>query len=237
MVAILRGIGRGLLTLTAVALWAALAWGCLRNGGIEAAQGTLLLIAGTIAALMAGLDDIEIFKASATGVEAQMRATVQRAENAITEVQKLAKVTGMFMVDSMQAKQFIGSAPPAEQEARKQEILALLKELGLDERDIRDVSFSDKRWVRLWYENAITRNVPSNPLANDQWAAFTARFVGVDNRPPIDEIMAEVEAVGDADPRRTALADDLKFYLANGRHRRPHVWADRDNWHVELPAA
>lgn len=233
----LQGLLRTLLTIAATGLWAALAWACLKPEPIPAAQGTLLLLAGTIAALMAGLDQIQMFKASATGVEAQMRATVQRAENAISEVQKLAKLTGMFMVDFMQAKQFIGSAPPTELDARKDEILQLLRELGLGRDEIHQVRMADQRWVRLWYENAITGKVPSNPSANPRWNEFAKRIRSLDDRPSIDETMAEIEAAGDADPRRTALAEDLKHYLRTGTHRRPKVWEHRESWRSELPPA
>lgn len=233
----LKSVTTALLTITAVGLWGALAYGCLRSTPIGLPQGTLLLIAGALASIMAGLDQIQSFSASATGVSAQMRETVKRAENAITEVQRLAKVTGMFMVDAMQAKQFIGTPPVEELEDRKVEILNLLRDIGLSPAEVAEVAVADKRWVRLRYEKAITRGVPSNPAVNERWRVFADRFKGLDDRPPLDEIMAEIEAVGDKDPRRDALADDLRHYLQTGNHRRPRAWAARDGWVTDLPPA
>lgn len=230
-----NAVRSGILVVTAVALWAALAYGLLRPEPIAWPGGLLLLMAGTLAALMAVADQVQSFSAGANGIEARMRDVIVRAESAITEVQKLAKITGSFMVDTLRGQGYIGSPPDEELEARKQEILNVMREVGLSEGDIEEVRRADKRWVYLDYENGITSGIPTDPSNNDQWREFAARFTGLDNRPPISEIERILAALGDLSPERQALIADLNHYLERGTHRRPQVWMRRHNWGVQLP--
>jgi hypothetical protein len=192
-------------------------------------------LAAALSALIANFEYIDTFEASSSGIEAKTREVVQRAETALKELHDLAAMTGQLLVELIVGGGRWGGGPAAQKDAQKQRVIQALHAIRLPAKKIDEIANADRQWVIVDYCSGILhepskkmRSKTGAELAN--WNEFVEQtHKGYEKQRP-EEIRAALDRFGVLGEWEKGLIEDYSYYLKNGQHRRPEVWADRDKW-------
>ena len=209
---------------------AALLYGLLSSPAWPGASLGIAITAAGLCALIGNLDKFESLKFGLGGVEARMRALIQKAQATIEDVQKVATMFGAIVIETDAASgRYGGGSSIREKAARKDQILASLSGLGVSDDAIQKVSAADRKWVIVdyvfWIFDQEHPLIKSARKEQKIWNAF-ANFQNLE-RPNADEIERFLMQFGSLDEEIREKIEDYRYYRAHNRHRRPEVWANR----------
>jgi len=217
------------LSISAVAaLIAAMAFGYLGH--------TDLLVAGLIASLallvVANLDRVSEFKASAGGIEARTREVVNRAEGAIAELRILALHMAEVSLSLAKRQGRWDGYSDEELDKLQSSVVSNLERLGIPEEQ-RLLAFKEwHRVVEFDYAHFVLggSRIPdgASPEEMKTWSAL--REGGIARYPSPDTLHQFLAANGFLSTMRLEYLEDYRYYTKEHRHRRPDVWRDRRNW-------
>ena len=188
------------------------------------------IVAAGFVALLGNMDRLESFKAGAGGIEAKTREVVQKAESAIAELQLLGTGAVAAIFELIDAGSDWGGLPAKERDARKAELLEILKRLGVspDERQAL-VKASSRRDLHE-YMTALTVPPRAGIAGTEEWREAWMPY-GY-HAPPTPEDMQRILAhLPEVEPWRDEMAKDYAHYFRTEQHRRPEAWANRDHWY------
>lgn len=214
-----------------VALFSAVAYAALQPHPAPWPQLLILFLSAAFTAAICAADVIESFKASGSGIEARTRAVVAEAKGAIAEVRELAAAVGAFIVGEAAGSQFMGTLSAKTRDAQLEELVSVLRRVGVDRKGITRVRAAAVPWDRLRYENRILKGLPesSDPAVQERWNNLDP-WPEIENRPSPEELEELVREFGTMTQEREELLKDLRYLLKHQKHRRPAVWAERDSW-------
>lgn len=217
------------LTISGVAaLIAGLTVGFLGHVGVMSAAvlGFIVLL------VIANLDRISEFKASGSGIEAKTRDIIARAENALSELQLLARNIGELTLSLVKRSGRIGGYDDDEQERIKNSVLDVLKNVGVPESENPSVLGEWDRFTEFDYTHAILGGHIIPDGANGdvlvEWKAL--REGGIVRVPEPNEIRTFLDKHGFMTNELDGYLKDYEYFRANKVHRRPEIWRERRNW-------
>jgi hypothetical protein len=189
------------------------------------------LIIAVLVLLIANIDKIESFKASATGVEAKTRKLVKEAETAIDEIRSMSVTLARAVFSTIESEgRFGGAGRDDEKQAIKDQVLADLKKLGATKAQIdqvRDVSYP---FACFDYAHNICRNIRPSTDKAAHWARFWEDHKGIGKQPSPAALREFLQAIGHLDTQRAQLVDDYAHYAEHKTHRSPERWKQRLEW-------
>lgn len=106
----------------------------------------------------------------------------------------------------------------------------MLEVVGVPEDRRERVRLSDRKWVVIDYTNGIASGLPRDPNQKQAWSEAWASYQG-SMRPNPDELRRMLAPFVQFEAWREALMQYYEHYWRTGTHRRPHIWAKRDEWH------
>ncbi|HEY8085518.1 MAG TPA: hypothetical protein VIE69_07935 [Methylophilaceae bacterium] len=181
---------------------------------------------------VANLDRIAEFKASSTGIEAKTREVIAKAEDTLNELQILATQVGALTLSLVKRSGRIGGYAEEEQMQIKDNILAVLKQLGVKESEHPELLTEWHKFTEFDYFHGIIGNsrTPINigPEAETESILLLGR--GLENIPSPAEIEAFLSKHSLMNEVKAELLKDYEHYRNQKVHRRPEVWKDRKNW-------
>ena len=179
------------------------------------------------------LDKLKRFKIGQTGLDAETHEVVAEAKDTIKRMQKLAKAYGSMMITQAESSQYVSGPSPQERDAVKDAVAELLSEFDLGEDEIAEVEQSGYRYICSEYRNLI---VPYNLKKkiresdkSDIWNEYEQQRgqLQIGDVPDLEKLENILDSVGELTPEREELLEDLRYYEANKRHRRPDIWRQR----------
>jgi hypothetical protein len=202
--------------------------------GVYGAPGVMTAsLVGFVALLIAAnLDRISEFKASGRGVEARTREILTQAQNAISELQLLAQITGELTLSLVKRSGRLGGYADDEAEAIRGRVLDVLSKLGVRESEHPELLEEWHRFTEFDYAHAILGGnwIPGGVerVVMEEWEAL--REGGIRRIPSPEEIRAFLERHGLINEALLGYLKDYEHYRKHREHRRPEVWRDRRNW-------
>jgi hypothetical protein len=188
-------------------------------------------------ALVGNLDKFESVKASISGFEAktrEMARAVDEARVALQEFHVLAEMTGSVLIELMTGEGRAGGGPSDHKDARRSRIVDALTAIGLTPEAIKRVDRSDDFWVKIDYSLGIINGIQKSALCSDKLKTeakdMIRRWNDEDFRPTPDDFTRTLESGVCSDASILDLAQDYRYFVENGEHRRPAVWRDRHSW-------
>jgi len=217
------------LTIAAVAsLVAAMALGYLGHKD--------LLVSGLIASLaflvVANLDRVSEFKASAGGIEARTREVVNRAEGAIAELRILALHVAEVSLSIAMRQGRWGGFSDDDLNRLSTSVVDNLERLGIAEEQ-RNLVFKDwHRIVEFDYAQHILggSRIPENAPREVMQKWKSLREGAFSKYPTPDELVSFLQASGYMNATLADYIEDYRYYVRERQHRRPQVWQDREHW-------
>jgi len=179
----------------------------------------------------AHLDQFEEFKASGSGIEAKTRAVITKAENAVTELQSLAKIFAETTLSSVKRTGRFGGYDDDEEEKIKKSVLDVLTQIGVPESDHVHVLADWHRFTKFDYAMAILggSTIPQgfdDQTIQSEWKALR----DIQHIPSPQQLTEFLEKWGLLDKARSEYIKDYEYYIEHGHHRRPDVWKERQTW-------
>ncbi len=193
----------------------------------------ILIVAAALLGVFANLDRVSEFSASLSGIGMKLRDL----DNAITEVRRLAIVTGgaVLGLQELQDKGGIRGVPARTREGLRQDVLNLYANIGVDKavidelkeriakEDLKEYVFL----IPLYAMRHTPKQVDGTPLSFDPFNDFSPKTLG-DVTPDMVRDFLIAAKVNDPD-LHTLLLDYQSLY-AKRVHSDPDFWADRDRW-------
>lgn len=206
----------------------------------DAKRGAIASLCAVACAFFGNIDRIVSFRASPTGFEAKMREVtevVDEAKATLKSLHTVAAMAGAILIDlNAGMGRWGGGTTLAMKDARRERILAALKDVGLAPDLLAEVSVADREWVKIDYVLGIFANWPRDrKLSPDEdavWLDFSKPWRGTEAAewPSPDECGAFMDKLNINDPGSRELLQDYRNYMKKGKHRRPDVWRDRASW-------
>jgi hypothetical protein len=218
---VIKVISKVLLTLLGVVLFIFLFW--------NPQNSTIIVIAGFGCLLLANIDSIKLFKAGATGVEAQMRDLVVEAEGKIEHLRELATLMAEMTLSLMKRAHRWKGYEYHEEKIITKRIEDLLNNLKVDEEE-RNLIFKEfHQWEILDYAFwALGNALKPQDIKRDQQREFDElKDRGIHNPASPDQIESFYSKAGLLTPERKEILEDYRYYLKHFEHRRPDVWANK----------
>lgn len=202
-----------------------------------AGRGGTAILAGFVCAFFANLDQFKNFEASATGIKATIREAkevVSEAKEAIEGLRHLGAATGMQLVRIIAMTGRWASQSPVEKDAQKASLLASLNDLGIDKETLQEIDTEDRPWVIVDYVQGIFVSwirTPGVSAADNatKWRELVESWK-TRSRPSPDQVEKIMDEWGINDAMQRELLADYRHYFITGTHRRPAVWASREEW-------
>jgi len=198
---------------------------------------TPLLIAFLALLFFANLDKLEFFRASKSGFEAKTRKldeTVVKAENTIEELQELSKMTAWSTLSSVITQGRTGGFSDQKKEEVLQSTKETLRNLGIEQNTIDQIVENS-----LWHQftefdyvlyilggSTIPQSLPRDKI--QAWKELRHRELHNIARP--EELTAFIQECNLLTPEIQKLIEDYRYYIEFRKHRRPEVWAKRNEW-------
>jgi hypothetical protein len=188
---------------------------------------TIVLLAAMLSLFIGNLDRIKTLKASRSGFEAETRDVINEAKDTVVLLRKLAVVTAGLQVRMLAAEgRLQGPGSLLQKDEQKDQLLADLKTIGLNEEEVEKVGAADNAWVKWDYVIYILQPLNSN-TDRAKLIAYTAAYNRFEN--PLspkecDDVLNQFHASGEI---TNDLLDDYRYYLKYGKPRRPDVWRQR----------
>ena len=191
----------------------------------------LLLVAAVVCLVASRLHDLTKFKFSATGVEGELREAIADAKATVVQLQFLAEQQAKSILHLMQSEGRWGGGDHRLKDQMRLEILSTLRQIGISENRIAEVTSIEHPWIAFDYAHLVTRGL--SPPTQDQatrWNEFfhsAERQKGVGSEPSPEELrsfLADMNIISsDVDER----LKDYAYFVEHKRHRRPEVWGQR----------
>lgn len=190
-------------------------------------------VVGFVALLVAAnLDRISEFKASGTGIVARTREVVERAENAITELQILAEQVATLSLSLVKRQGRLGGYTDDEQDEIRKSVLEVLTKVGVAEKKMPAILKDWHRFTEFDYAHGILggNHIPdaAPPAVMAEWKSLHSR--GIERITTPDEIRTFLLTHNYITQPLEELLTDYAHYRSHRVHRRPEVWRDRANW-------
>ncbi|HET6159750.1 MAG TPA: hypothetical protein VFE34_15495 [Dongiaceae bacterium] len=223
---------RGIFNLVSLAFLIALLWGISKTQPWDWPLIAGAIVAAALAPLVGNFEQIEFFKASATGIEARTRAVVERAESAVSELHTLAALTGAMLVTLLAGEGRWGGMDRTNKERQKADLLANLKALGLSDAALDKVGTADRDYVIVDYVDHIMQRtdkiVPRTNVRDPKVREFVYQF-GEFKRPDAETLHSHLQKHFELDPVTLEWIEDYRYYLARSKHRRPEKWCSPES--------
>jgi len=181
--------------------------------------------------LAANLDRISEFKASATGVEAKTREVIAKAENAVSELQLLAKNVVELTLGLVKRSGRLSGYSDAEQESIKGRLLEVLQNVGIPKEELPQMMREWHSFTEFDYTHAILGNqLPdgNDPTLAQEWHELRHR--GMTEILTPEELRQFLEKHNLLTTARAEYIEDYAHYRIHKSHRRPEIWQQRDQW-------
>lgn len=204
-------------------------------GGWFELHGVLLIGFFAFVALLftAHVDQFEEFKASGSGIEAKTRAVITKAENAVSELQSLAKIFAETTLSSVKRTGRFGGYDDDEQERIKESVLNVLSQIGVPETEYKEVLSDWQKFTKFDYAMEILGGSTIPQGFDDQtiqaeWKALR----DIQNIPSPKQLRDFLNKWGLLDRVHEEHIKDYEYYIEHGQHRRPEDWRERRSWGV-----
>jgi hypothetical protein len=122
--------------------------------GRDAAMAISAVI-GLALLCFAHIDQIAKFKASAQGIEAETREVVNQARATLAQLQELATISGKIQVSLLVRQGRLGGYSEEEQQRFRNEILGILKSVGVSDEKRDDALSEVRRFTKFDYVSRI----------------------------------------------------------------------------------
>jgi hypothetical protein len=192
-----------------------------------------------VSLIFMNLDRIESFKASAEGVEANIRElkeATQEAKATVKELQGLASNVVSVSFDSIQRHGRIGPYDEQTKEALKSKLLKSLEDIGISKGEQKKIL--DEHWHRYimfdfahallggnWTNNALKLT----PQAADMRDLYAPNLYE-GKLPTPEQIENFYNTAGVMTDQKRELIEDYRYYLEHNEFRHPESWSDRQSW-------
>lgn len=202
--------------------------------GILLVTGTgkafLALAAAAVCLLGTRFDQVAGFKLGPTGIEAQLKETVRRAEVTIEQFHSLVLTWADMTLQQQYAAGRIG-VDRTVQRHRRDQIFNALHEMGLSEDQTDRLHSAEREWT-LWdhVQYVLTATQPTDvPAYNEALIAFYEIHKGPLSRPSAEQLATFLASGGWGSPEVGERLADFRYYEQMKQHRRRDVW-ERPDW-------
>lgn len=198
----------------------------VRTDGLAGAGLSFLAAADCF--VVANLDRIVRFKISPGSFEAETRI-IKEAKDTLVELRALASVVVTTTLSLVKRSGRIGGYNDVEEQRIRDELLALLRRLGVKEVDIQAALSEWHRFVEFdyvgWILNSYTlpRWLPTAEV--ERWHELSSG--GIQHIASPDQLEQFYDNYGRLTPEIRELIADYRYYIEHRKHRRPAVWAKR----------
>lgn len=189
-----------------------------------------ILAAATLTLFIGSIDRIRKFKLSQEGIEAETRELVRETKGTLDELRYLAAIVAKSTLSLAIRSGRFGGYSDQDMEMLRHEIAQTLRHLGLPNDKIEEAEQDLYLFTEYDYALFITggHQIPAD-LPRDKIGAWEAlRNHGVAGRPSPDQLKTTLRDLGILTTERSELIEDYRFYIKYRRHRRPDVWASRN---------
>jgi hypothetical protein len=194
------------------------------------------LLGAVVCAFFSEATDFELFKFSAqNGLEARARAVVTEAHDTTAGLRSVAVAASAAIVGmtSLPDNGGVAETQPARiRDQNKNQLISILQSIGVSESQLKTVELADRESVIQRYDVGIWNRINNEiqkqgtQVDRDSLQIMTT----ADGFQSPDKIVKFLAALSIRDQFADDLAKDFAYYMANGKQRRPEVWAARDEW-------
>ena len=190
------------------------------------------LIAMVFLLLCANADRVAEVTASSSGISAKTRELVERTEGAITEIQALTMQLTKLGFSLVKRQGRISGFSAEEEQQIKADMLEVVRRVGVNESAIEQAigewnSFEELDYARGILGSGWHPSGASEELLSDWLRIRDFKFGFAPSPQALREFLEKHELL---DVFRGGLVDDYEYFKNHRRHRRPNVWAKRDEW-------
>lgn len=185
--------------------------------------------------VMGNLDRFESLKAGPGGIEAITRETREALKETKDRIEELKELAFLFGATTIANICFMGrwdGYTDEQEEKMISDIVAYFEKIGISKEQALEALHP--RFITTEHDYRLLctggRRLPED-LPQDkhkEWEAIRAGGVTKIAKP--DEIEAFFKANGMMNDQRAELLEDYRYYLANRTHRRPEIWAQRNEF-------
>lgn len=199
-------------------------------------RGNGFLLAGMVGfvalLIVANLDRVAEVSASKDGFQLRAQAVVERAENAVSEIQLLAKIVADISLSLVMRSGRMGGYSDQEKEQIKKSVFDVLSKIGLAKSEIEATLDDWHQFVEFDYAFCILGGSyaieGADSTLRQEWKVLRERGLGAVATP--DMIRAFLTKYELLSTELEELLTDYEHYRITRFHRRPAVWGDRRNW-------
>lgn len=200
--------------------------------GADVALMSLHIVGAGLCALVGNVQRFEFFKM--LGLEARTREVISEAENTGAALRKLAAELGSVLLYANAAHgRWAGRGDASERDAKRAAVLTSLKSAGVPDEQLRIVSSADRRFVIADYASGVLQAVRYD--ANAEVRAMDELWDETGEPPTPESLRTLLRSIPNCSQFANELVADLEYYIAQGTHRRPDVWAARERWQISKP--
>lgn len=186
--------------------------------------------------LYANIDKITRFKAGPSGIEAETRAVIEKANATIDQMRLVGKIVARTALShAMRAGRF-GNYSDEEKKSLLNEIQTVLSDLGVSSEEQADIASDWHNFTKFDYAYYILLVHPNefygNAVAIDEWKALQKR--GLRNLVSPDEIESVLKKYNTVTASRQELIEDYRYYSQTFEHRDSARWRDRVDWRTRF---
>lgn len=189
------------------------------------------LAAGTVLTLglfaFGNIDRLKSFKTTATGIEAETRELARETRDTLAELRQLAVLVAKIQVSLLVRHGRLGGYREETQQKFRDQILALLRQIGVSEEVQRDVLTDVRQFAVHDYVDMVLGDKPppgviAHPHGIVEWTTLRNNALASPASPAaLREFAAKYDCMT---PEMAELITDYEHYLAHGAHRRPDIW-------------
>ena len=184
----------------------------------------IVLVFGLL--FFASVDKFERFKAGAQGIEAETRKVVDQAKAVTDELRELAASLVENQITMLARYNRPGSFGEMEKEERKNELIATLRSIGVEDESIEDSVKLWERYVIRDYAHGIIGegNTPVE-LGDSVVEAYKEfRHRDFESQATPEELESFLSEHGLLTDEKKEQLEDYRYYLKKRKHRRPKAW-------------
>jgi len=182
--------------------------------------------------IFSNLDRFSKFKATATGIEAELRAAIDEAHVTIEEFRALSILSAEVMLSFLNRQgRWGGGYSKTERNKLMEHILETMRVMKMPEDKIekamKDCYLCDEFDYASWVMNGIKRPTDTDGSSAELW--YRLKRGGIEQKLNPAEVELLLKEQGVTDKEAWDRLEDYKHYCQTRQHRRPELWFARND--------
>jgi len=194
----------------------------------KTAAAFVVLLGAIFSVAFLYLDHISEIAATATSLTIKVR----EASDALIGLRKVAALTGEALISLDAENGTIGGTPAIERDQRKQQVIEIMKSIGVDEATIKHTGEADRNRSLTDYASGILSHAQNCVLSQARQSNWQKDFneMAAGWPPSPDTLQKLLDRYDVHDEFTNKALDEYRYFATNGEHRDAQFWRDRDSW-------